>query len=422
MLQATDIEATEGLIRCVGGFAEAGLASTWNCRRPTGRRFLARRLNKNRVERVWRDDRRVRTSPRPSRIFYVTGNCIDYSGWSCDPRVTKFIAGNLRGPTTFGGAQEDRRRVCRACCMRNTPRRHVGPVRPAGSVSHHPAWVDRLGDPDLLERREIVRHVRYDGGAATGDTIPGAVLFGKNSGPRTQTRRRRCNSSRHRDHPAGAMVQATYIARAAGRPYARRTAQPAVSGCGARRWAPTSTAWSSVMRAVAQPGRGTTRGPRCSAWILLRLALERSQQCGAGCLPSSRTCWNAGGRAAIAATSICSFYQNAFLITDTREGVSCWKRWAVCGPWSLPRRSGRYPNAYSIGTGFTRASGVPARPCRGRRGGAANAGSTGPSRVVMPTRYWSSAASGAARCARSTALLGAKDGALEVGDVMASLA
>jgi dipeptidase len=148
---------------------------------------------------------------------------------------------------------------------------------------------------------------------------------------------------------------------------------------------------------------------------LLRLALERASSAAeaVSVITGLLERWGQGGDCGHLHPS---FYQNAFLITDAREAFvleTVGRMWAVEPAASIRTIS----NAYSIGTGFSQASAsLRADALAQGWGGAALDLAACYSDPVLEKPGF-----GAARCARSSAVLGAKNGTLEIHDVMAAL-
>jgi dipeptidase len=232
----------------------------------------------------------------------------------------------------------------------------------------------------------------------------GRMLFGKNS-DRERNEAQRLRLLPAQDHPAGTMLQATYIAiPQAAHTHAVLLSQPF--------WM-----WGAEMGAnehglaIGNEAVHSRIAPQLEKSLigmdLLRLALERAATASeaVSVITDLLEQWGQGGNCGHLNPH---FYHNAFLIADPREAFvleTVGRTWVV--ERAAPVRA--ISNAYSIHNGFSRASeSLPAEATRDFAAAFAD--------PVLEQRGF-----GAARCARATSLLQARAGAVGARDIMAVL-
>ena len=88
----------------------------------------------------------------PLTHFYITNNCGDYPGWSCDATITALLAAFAKANATRRA--EGHRREDPGSRIRNGPVGHVGPVRDPGRLPLARQEPDPVSLPDALERRD----------------------------------------------------------------------------------------------------------------------------------------------------------------------------------------------------------------------------------------------------------------------------
>jgi peptide/nickel transport system substrate-binding protein len=79
-------------------------------------------------------------------------NCVDFTGWQCDPRITPLLDAFAKAP-----AEEDRKKIAAEIqtVMYDQARALRGAVRAAGRLSHQSARLDTVCDSDFQEHREV---------------------------------------------------------------------------------------------------------------------------------------------------------------------------------------------------------------------------------------------------------------------------